>query len=75
MRFTLGTEKGLFLLWRVGGVDPAPPVPPTARSGSPASVDLSRSKLSVLTVSVSVSKLTVLTVSRFDRFPFCRLPF
>ena len=32
--------------------------------------ELSRSKLSVLTVSVSVSKLTVLTVYRFDRLPF-----
>mgnify|MGYP005654517167 CR=1 FL=1 len=39
------------------------------------SPDLSRSKLSVLTVSVSVSKLTVLTVYRFDRLPFCRFPF
>ena len=38
-------------------------------------VELSRSKLSVLTVSVSVSKLTVLTVYRFYRLPFCRLPF
>ena len=37
--------------------------------------DLSRSKLFVLTVPVSVSKLTVLTVYRFDRLPFCRLPF
>ena len=34
---------------------------------------LSRSKLSVLTV--SVWKLTVLTVYRFYRLPFCRLPF
>ena len=39
---------------------------------------LSRSKLSVLTVSVSVSKLTVLTVCRFSVYRFDRfaiLPF